>query len=529
MSYTPPLNGGRINMTISGNTAGAGTLASTGTVTLAGGNNITLSQNGNAITISGGAGGAGGSNTLGISNLGNTAGTSGVVSGSALQLAFAGGNNITLSQSINASSATITVSGPTQTDQTIGLYATGNTAGTSTGTIDARSVTFNAISGVTLDMTNNQVNVSVQPAIRIGVSTGGNTLGNTGTVIRSYVLAGGNAVTLSQSTAAGGVATVTIDAPTQTTQTQNMHNVTLSGNTAGAMAQVSSGTLTLAGGNNITLSQNGNAVTISGANGGGAGFTAGMSNIGNTSGTTGMATNQLVLAGGNNVTLSQSTGAGGNTVTISAGNGGGGNTTYATMWFPYNEGVNVAGQAGQASLGFMPVPTPGVAEEVRPDRIVFPLYFTNASNSTGSLTASFWMGLYTRTDSSISLAHSISTSVSLGWAGNNSSASQRGIRLLTVPWNTTIDGARYVVGIASRTTTAGGNATLSQMLVSQLNSNVSGMWDAASNATVQWPLGLGYYSATTSGIPASVAYSQIRGTNSLAARPPSWHMVSGTA
>src|SRR6202453_109315 len=37
------------------------------------------------------------------------------------------------------------------------------------------------------------------------------------------------------------------------------------GNTAGATGSVSSGTLTLAGGNNITLSQNGNAITISGA------------------------------------------------------------------------------------------------------------------------------------------------------------------------------------------------------------------------------------------------------------------------
>jgi hypothetical protein len=56
----------------------------------------------------------------------------------------------------------------------------------------------------------------------------------------------------------------------QSVQTQNLHNVTLSGNTAGVMAQISSGTLTLAGGNNITLSQAGNAVTIS-AGAGGAG------------------------------------------------------------------------------------------------------------------------------------------------------------------------------------------------------------------------------------------------------------------
>ena len=224
---------------------------------------------------------------------------------------------------------------------------------------------------------------------KFGISNLGNTSGTSGTVNRGIVFAGGNNVTLSQSVNASS-ATVTISAANQTIQTQNLHNVTLSGNTAGVMAQVSSGTLTLAGGNNITLSQNGNAVTIAGAAGGGGGgialansqttytsgtanlavaggaltiasttgqsfnfsvpqtsslsatgivsiatnastisigapaFSAGMSNIGNTSGTSGVASNQLVLAGGSNITLSQSTGAGGNTITISAGAAGGG-------------------------------------------------------------------------------------------------------------------------------------------------------------------------------------------------------------
>src|SRR3990167_9148175 len=40
--------------------------------------------------------------------------------------------------------------------------------------------------------------------------------------------------------------------------------VSISGNTDGVLANISSGTLYLAGGNNITLSQNGNSVTLSG-------------------------------------------------------------------------------------------------------------------------------------------------------------------------------------------------------------------------------------------------------------------------
>jgi hypothetical protein len=43
-------------------------------------------------------------------------------------------------------------------------------------------------------------------------------------------------------------------------------NVSFGGNTAGTLALASTGTLVLAGGNNITLSQNGNSVTVSGAN-----------------------------------------------------------------------------------------------------------------------------------------------------------------------------------------------------------------------------------------------------------------------
>lgn len=98
-----------------------------------------------------------------------------------------------------------------------------------------------------------------------GVSNVGNTAGTTGTVNQQLVLAGGNNVTVSQSIN-GNSATVTVLAANQTTQTQDRFNLTLAGNTAGVMAQVSSGTLTLAGGNNVTLSQNGNAVTISGPN-----------------------------------------------------------------------------------------------------------------------------------------------------------------------------------------------------------------------------------------------------------------------
>jgi hypothetical protein len=107
----------------------------------------------------------------------------------------------------------------------------------------------------------------------------------------------------------------------QSTQTQNLFNLTLSGNTSGTMAQVSSGTLTLYGGSNVTLSQSGNKLTIHASAGvsnshnltiGGNSTSAGAGYIEISSGT-------LTLAGGNNITLSQN----GNAVTlIGAAQGG---------------------------------------------------------------------------------------------------------------------------------------------------------------------------------------------------------------
>lgn len=280
--------------------------------------------------------------------------------------------------------------------------------------------------------------------------------------------------------------------------------------TTGTTYSASTGTMFINGGNNITVSQNGsNQLVISAAQGG---IAAGTQTA--TSGT-------LVFANSNGVTFGMS---GSSQITASVNAGGGGGFT-KTFWYPYNEAVNVMGQQGQATFVINPLP---LDDELNADRIVFPVYFSNASNSTGSLTVSYWVGIYSKNGSTLSSAASTSFTATLGYAGNNSSGQQRGIRLLTAPWTTTLQQSRYYVGIGVRSTTAGANATLSQVLVSQLNSNVSGLWDVASTRSIQWPIGVGYFSASTTGVPSTIALSHIDGSNSLAARPPSWHMISGT-
>jgi hypothetical protein len=155
--------------TIAGSTA-AGTLNSSG---------LTLALPA-WVTAGGGA-----QLSLGVSTGGNTAGNTGIYSG---QVVFAGGNNITLSVSSAAGGAqSITISGPTQTAQTIGLYALGNTTSSlSSGTFDARSMSFNATGPISVGYSAGSIVLSaatVAGQTSGGMYVTGNTTNNSSTTL----------------------------------------------------------------------------------------------------------------------------------------------------------------------------------------------------------------------------------------------------------------------------------------------------------------------------------------------------------
>lgn len=517
------MNGGRINATIGGNTAGAGALVSSGTMTLVGGNNVTLSQAGNAITISGAAAAAVGSNTLGMSNLGNTSGTTGVISGSALRYNFAGGNNITLSQSINGASGTVTISAASQTVQTqnrFNLTLSGNTSG-----------------------------------VMAQVSSG------------TLTLAGGNNVTLSQNGNA-----VTVSAANQTVQTQNLQNVTLSGNTAGVMAQISSGTLSLAGGNNITLSQNGNAVSIIGGAGGGGGgiavedgansISTGTARFSNSNGVSFGINGQTITASHNGITsqTNQTLGlfAAGNTtqnsstaldarsltfrglgavsvgysngsvqISGAAGGGGGGVALYdgvnnissgtaqisgggaltasvngqtlslnvpAVSSLSATGAVSISTNGSTISIGAPVVPSAtlsrweymegfftALSTNINSSLSINHMYMpfnvtgsamkiggsmtvgTSTGAATGSINISLWMGLYTLNGSTLSLASSGSANNGFSWQAASTATTAltgvTGMRQLTVPMNVNATPGEYWVGAVIASATTATGAT----------------------------------------------------------------------
>jgi hypothetical protein len=365
---------------------------------------------------------------------------------------------------------------------------------------------------------------------KFGMSNLGNTSGTSGTVNRGIVFVGGNNVTLSQSVNLSS-ATLTISAAAQSVQTQNLHNVTLGGNTLGGMAQVSSGTMMLAGGNNITLSQNGNTVSIIGGAGGGGGGGIALANS-QTTYTSGTA--NLAVAGGA-MTIASTTGQSFNfsvpqTSSLAATglasistNGGtisiGVPNQVATLGrFEYPEGLFTSlGAMGQGSLSlnhmYVPFNVTGTAMKFGGSLSAA----TSASATTASANLSVWMGIYTLNGSTLSLASSGSANNGFQWSQSASttanSVSINGMRQLTVPMNINMTPGEYwaaaVVSSANTYTSAAFTVYGNNQVASAATAAVLTPIGSSTSAARDVMLFQGIYTANTSVGPTTIVGSQI--------------------
>lgn len=137
-------------------------------------------------------------------------------SGSVARLAFTNLNNVTLSLSTGAGgSHTIVGSIPAQSNQTLGLYAVGNTTGqSSSSTFDARTVSFVGQGIASVGFSNGSVNISVPSGgggltnIRVSAGTTSNLLSDITFSNSNGVSFGINASTITASVNAGGAPTI---------------------------------------------------------------------------------------------------------------------------------------------------------------------------------------------------------------------------------------------------------------------------------------------------------------------------------
>lgn len=266
---------------------------------------------------------------------------------------------------------------------------------------------------------------------------------------------------------------------------------------------------------------------------------------GNTLGTSTASGTNLAFGATGGLSVSHSTAAGAATLWVSApassslvaGNGISISTAGSTITIavtaavtrsgvsPYADQQLVIGQIGNGTI----VLDPEYFDDVQFDRVIFPIHNTNATNSSGSHTLSFRVGLYTRNASTLSLWGSASTSYALTHSGTAGVyASFSGMRRVSIPWTATVPSGQYWIAFNSSTASAGANGTYSNFVLSNIASNFLGNFSSAHNTTHQLTLGQGIFTAATNGIPATIAFSDIRGSDSAGFRPQILSFASST-
>jgi hypothetical protein len=604
-----------------GNIAGVGTSATNAS--------ITLNSNGLAISVAAGGGGADGYNI--IQGSGNTAGTMNTYASATFVLA--GGNNITLSQSSNtmsiigvasqtnqtAASGNIAGTGYTSTTQggsTVGV--THNTAGISAawppfittyvgqttqtqpaGNIAGVGTTITGGASITLNSNGIQFNgvdlvgsgAAITGNAQITANSQGISFNGSGLAGTSSGFTGANVSATITHNSAGLALSMSVASPI----TENYFSGwSLVGNTAGTnvTALTTETNIYFSGGPNITLSGNSNTIVISAAAGGGAGFTGGVSTGGNTLGTTGTVNQQIVFVGGNNITLSQSSAAGGSaTITIVGPAAGGGAfsagaTTDANgttglvgaqlVFFEGNTNITLSQSInGQSASISILGPSPGAGGAT-------PLYLTyqnrqlGASSSTQQTNNQIWMvpfrvaggsinastmqimeslsGTYTSAvaatlgvtenwclysnNTTNSTRFDTWTSGQLTWQLWNSGTSSgswamggttsssagtaimsqvSGVRMLNFPMNTTVPTGLYVWALNKSTSSAGYSNLMSRaalVLDAPMPLALGNGFGAAAATNIGY-VDAGTYSVTSAAFPSSIGLSEIKQHSNL--------------
>lgn len=261
----------------------------------------------------------------------------------------------------------------------------------------------------------------------MGVSTGGNTVGDTRVGAGRFVIQGGPNITASQITAAGGLNTIVLSGGAGAAG--NTGYISAGANTA------SLGTVVFSNSNGVSFGVNGQTVTAS---------HNGITNINVSAGTTSNNLSAITFANSNGVSF----GLNASTVTASVGG------SYSMVQWPndpWRTNFTISNASGSWQH-FRPM------GRMTATQLHLMLSMSGASNSSGALTIS--VGIYTMSGSTMSLASSDSRQVS--WtSGSETSASSRyggqsGARYRTVSLNNwAITDGEYMVMAWFRTTNNG--------------------------------------------------------------------------
>lgn len=253
---------------LSGNTAGTSAPIISPTLAFAGGNNITLSGTSNSISIIGPVTVAQSVQTLGLFAVGNTTGTTSSETRDARTLSFDGAGIV----SVGFSAGSIIVSASTAaTNPLLSIFAVGNTTSSiSSGVIAAGSLSFDGAGIVSIGVSNSSVVISAPSPAASGVIQNeyaiGNTTGATSSTtqtLSSISVSGAGIVSVGYSTTAAGAGALVISASTAASQGSlslfAVGNTTISSSTSSALPEA----LSLSGAGIITVGYSSNTVLLS--------------------------------------------------------------------------------------------------------------------------------------------------------------------------------------------------------------------------------------------------------------------------
>lgn len=239
---------------------------------------------------------------------------------------------------------------------------------------------------------------------------------------------------------------------------------------------------------------------------------------GNTNNASTWSGSNLQLDGGNNVTLKIT----GNTLEIS-----GPSQVYASIehYIPFMGSQAMAGILN-ASYFVIPVNLPAAMDI---GRVVHMMQVSFGSNTSGTLTVSMWAQLFTLNGATLSNLASGSTAHALTYQGTNAnSTTASGQRMVHIPLQHNATPGHYWLGMLLRSTSGGANATVSQIIITALNSAFSGSWGQATNASNQMFYGYGTFGTTQSTTRETIAIADLRQGGAALLRSQPYFILSNS-
>lgn len=425
---------------------------------------------------------------------------------------FANSNGITFGLSNNGTMTASHNGITSQTNQTVGLYALGNTTQNSSSTMDARTLSFNGLGAMTAGFSNGSIQLSA-PATSSLVGVGAITLSTNGSTIS---ISGGTVaaapVNFSAGTTSDNIGSIIFSDSNRVSFGLNgstmtaKHALNFSG---GTTSQNISDQIIFSNSNNATFGLNGSTMTVSAP-------------INVSAGTTSGNLTQVSFANSNGVSFGLNAGTVTASVPLNA------TVTNRLQWPPGN--LTAVAAMGNGSFSINRVQ---MYEDLSATRLDVPFLLSLASSAaanTWGLAVTAFAAIYTKNVSTLSSLSSgqvqWNTTLASNTAGNTGLIAHA-IRPMSVGFNMLFTPGEYYVGFGISTNTSSvGTATTAlgntwSVMGGPIYSSAVGQvgdFTAATNTSTGLFGGQGIYSAAISTVPPTVSLSAINQTGSYYAR-----------